>query len=296
MKARSYYAGLIAVALGLMGALPVPERAAATTILGSAADYTVLGASEVTNVPTSTIGGNVGIYPAAGTFITGFTQPSDSQVSGTVGVAPSSANSDLTTAITDLNGLASSATTIAFGNLTGLTLSPGVYEVPYAATNLAGTLILNGEGELDPTWVFLFASSLITSSGAVVEMENTSGDAGLYWDVGSSAMIGSSTTFLGNILAYASVNMYTSATDACGSVLAETAAVTLQENTIDDTCTGTLAESEGLSGGSLTNITGGTILTGTPAPIPEPSTFALLGAGLAGFLGLAVRRRRAQLA
>jgi Ice-binding-like/PEP-CTERM motif len=293
----------------------MPTQGLATPLLGSdVASFTVLGASTVTNVPTSTIVGDVGVWSSGGAnAITGFNSSpgvavSDPQVTGTVQAGTTtgtpnakSAQQELVTAITNLGSLGKG--TLEGADLAGLTLAPGVYTVPAGTTNLSGTLILDGHGNANAAWVFQMASTLITSPNSVVSVINTGSGAGVYWDVASSATIDTSTTFLGNILALTSIGMNTSATDLCGRALAETGAVTLQQNSLSGTCSGILTGSGGLSGGLevTTTSAGGTQVGFLPyAPVgggtsvPEPGTLGLMA--LSGLMMLGVRLRRKMIA
>lgn len=251
--------------------------------------FAVLGSSTVTNVPTSTISGSVGVWSAGGAnAITGFNSSpgvavSDSQVtSGTVQAGTASAQaaqSELTTAITNLGGLASTATSLTGENLGGLSLSPGIYSFATLA-QLTGTLNLVNPGDIpDATWVFLIGSTLTTASSSVVNVYDPSGSGeGVYWDVGSSATLGTDTSFEGNILATASITADTGATDDCGRLLASTGQVSLDDNTISTACTST--DTEGGTEGSGTNGFSGATAVATP----EPGTLTLLLVGLAGLL------------
>jgi len=175
------------------------------------------------------------------------------------------------------------ATPLGNPDLTG-TILPGIYSVGAAATNLSGALTLDGLGNPNASWIFLMSSTLITSSNSMVKLINTGPAASVFWNVASSATLGTGTTFEGNILAHTSVTLATGASIGCGRALANTGQVTMDTNTVGLGCIGLLAGSDQLSG-ELSNV----------SPVPEAETYAMMLAGL-GLMGSVARRRKAKQA
>jgi hypothetical protein len=266
--------GLLAWA-GLVAFLLPSQILAQNVLLGSAANFAVLGATpNVTNTGPTVVTGDVGVWPAAS--VTGFPP---GVVIGNIHLGDPTAQqaqTDLTTAYNDAAG----RTCPAANNLTGLVLGsggtvlslvPGVY--CFASTaQLTGNLILNGAG----VYIFQIGSSLTTASGSSVTLTNGASACGVWWQVGSSATLGTTTSLAGNVLALTSITVTTGAS-VNGRVLARNATVTLDSNAIT-ACSG--GPNPPVPPPSTTN----------PIPTLLPSALALLAIALA-VIGFLVLRR-----
>lgn len=242
--------------------------------LGSAGMFGVLGASAVTNTGNTVIDGDLGVWP--GTSITGFPP---GLVNGTIydgNAVAMQAQADALAAYNFFAGLSSNEN-LTGQNLGGLTLTPGVYNFDSSA-QLTGELMINWEGLSNQNVVFQIGSTLTTASASMVVGINMGQNDNIYWNVGSSATLGTTTQFEGTIIAVASDTLNTGASDNCGRIIALNGAVTLQDNFIDN-CS-TMTSTTGSTGSSSTG-------TGT---VPEPSSIFLFGSGLLAAIG-AVRRK-----
>jgi hypothetical protein len=246
-RSKAVLAGTPLIAMLLAGAaFAQPASAAQTVQLGTATPFAVLAGTAVTDIPTSSITGNVGLSPAAGTNYAGLTQ---AEVTGSIystdGTGPAgnvnnpalltTAKNDLTTAYVAAAGQPPTSTFNAGDNqLGGQTLTAGVYAFGHASTaniTAASPLVLNGQGDPNSVFVFQASSDLITASNSVVQLENGAQACNVFWEVGSSATLGSSSTFVGTLMALTSATLNSAAT-VQGRILARNGAVSLDANTI----------------------------------------------------------------
>jgi hypothetical protein len=228
------HATLILLSVAACAGFALQAKADSTVDLGTAGNYAVLAGSTVTNTGNTVInGGDVGVSP--GSAITGFSPPGTVTAPYTIDNADAAAaQNDLTTAYNTAAGLAPTQD-LTGTDLGGLTLTPGVYFFSSSA-QLTGTLTLNDEGDPNAQFVFQIGSTLTTASNSTVatinDGDSTMPGCTVFWQVGSSATLGTGTDFEGHILALTSISMNTGADILDGSALAENGAVTLQDNTI----------------------------------------------------------------
>ena len=214
----------------LATARPAVASIVPTVGLGTAANYSVLAATTVTNTNPSVLGQSVGLSP--GSSIVGFPPglvlaPATIEATSPVTLQ---AQNDLTTAYNDAAGR-SVEFTQANPDLVGQTLVPGVYAASSKAPlSLSGQLVLDGQNNPNAVFIFQTDSTLITSTGSSIALINGASECNVFWQVGSSATLGSGSVFVGNILALTSVTVE-SAVVVHGRALARTGAVTLDNDT-----------------------------------------------------------------
>jgi Ice-binding-like len=200
-------------------------------VLGNACSFGVLAGSTTTNVTgtPSSVSGDVGVFP--GSTVVGFGPPAT--ITGAIHAGDAvagMAQSDLTAAYNKAAGEAGGA--VLKADIGGETLAPGVYKTTSAqpSLNITGNLTLSGSAS--DVWIFQIVSTLTTATeNSQVILAGGAQSKNVFWQVGSSATLGTHTTFEGTIMAQASVSLKTGA-KLNGRALARTGAVTLDDNTI----------------------------------------------------------------
>lgn len=262
-----------------LAVVPVDHAWSATVIngpidLGTADSFGVLAASTVTNANSSVVDGDLGLSP--GSAVTGFPpgllSPGNTMFL-TDGVA-SQAQIDLRVAMATAASL--TPTVSGLGNLTGLSLVPGVYAGGELSLDAAGVLTLVGSAT--SVWVFTAASTLVTGSASQIVLAGGASACNVFWRVGSSATFGSAGDFVGTVMAEQSITA-TNGTDVLGRLLAGNGAVTLDQTniTVPTGCaaagTTSTTDSPEFTSGQPTDATVGMpySFTVTSAGVPAPS-------------------------
>jgi type VI secretion system secreted protein VgrG len=232
--------------VAFVAVLCAPSTGLADPTLGSAQSFAVLGHETVTNTGSTTLYGNLGLYP--GTSITGFFGTTANEGPGVVtggtvhqtDAVAQQAQSDALIAYNALAGLPFTTHYLTPTDLGGLTLTPGVYKFDSSA-GLTGALTLDFQNKSNADFIFQIGSTLTTASSttpgtplASVNVINGDPTSGVYWQVVSSATLGDDTVFAGNILALASVSLDPRAEILCGRAFALTGSVTLIDNLISN--------------------------------------------------------------
>ncbi len=210
--------------------------------LGSTSDFIVLAGSLISNIPTSDLTGNIGLSPASGSLITGF---GAGEINGTIytvdasgpagsvqdAVGLTAAKNDLTTAYNDAAARTSTDFVYLAGNIGGLTLTPGLYKSTGSLEISSGDLTIDAKGDANAVFIIQIASSLTTTSGRKVILSGGALASNIFWQVGTSATLGTNSVFKGTIMADQSISLNTGAVIE-GRLFARIAAITLSSNTI----------------------------------------------------------------
>jgi hypothetical protein len=223
---RAGRAGIALAAVGLaFAAVPVAAQAAPVN-LATATPFVVLGGATVTNTGPSVLNGDLGVAP--GTALPGFGLPA--VVNGATHANDAVANqaqADLATAY-DVAAAEPLTANLSGTNLGNRTLTAGAYRYTSDA-QLTGALTLDAQGDPNAQFVFQIASALTTASASSVVLINGASPCNVFWQVGTSATLGSTTAFQGNLMALASISLNNAAT-VVGRVLARNGQVSLINN------------------------------------------------------------------
>ena len=246
---------VVGMLVGLVGG----ASAAATAVpLGTADSFAVLAGSGITNTGPTTITGDLGTFPT--TTMTGTASITVNGTNHAGDTVTQGAKTDLVTAYKTAAG--EGPTSPIAANLGGQTLVPGVYNSA-SSVGLTGTLTLNAGGDPNAVFVFQAGSSLTTASGSQVSMINGAQSCNVFWQVGSSATLGTGSTFRGTVIALTSITVTTGVT-VDGRVLARNGAVTLDTDTIArSTCAGSSSTTATTKTATTKTATTGTTTTGT---------------------------------
>ena len=220
--------GTLALTASLAVVLTTSALAAPSSVgLGTATSYAVLAGTTITNTGPTKITGDIGLHP--GSAVTGFSSVTYVGAIHLASGAALQAKNALVTAYNDAAGR-TPATTIAT-ELGGQVLKAGVYNSTAGTFGVTGTLTLDAEGDAGAVFIFQAASTLITAPGSSVVLTNGATACNVFWQVGSSATLETTTSFKGTIMALTSIALKTGAT-LQGRALARNGAVTLDTNVI----------------------------------------------------------------
>jgi hypothetical protein len=285
---------VVLVSAAVAGAWPAAAFAATPPGLGPALNFAVLAGQTITNTGPSVITGNLGLDP--GSSVTGFPPGNVTGIKDVSDAASLRAKNDLVTGYTDAAN-APSTSDLTGKDLGGQNLTPGVYTFSSSA-HLTGSLTLSDNG----VFIFQIGSALTTASNSTVLLQNGAQACAVYWQVGSSATLGSGTQFQGNLMALTSITMVTGA-NLTGRALARNGALTLDTNNItppSGTCTVAASTSPAAGSGSPTGGSGATAgsgsttasTPGTGSAVPDalllPGLLLLIAGG--GMIAVEIKR------
>jgi hypothetical protein len=203
-----------------------PTNGPGPVSLGTSETFVVLGASTVTSTGDTTVDGDLGLSP--GSAVTGF--PPGIVSNGTIHISDALADQAQLDWVTANNALTLSGVDATLApDLGGTTLPPGVYDSSDTTFGITGTLTLDAQGDPNAVFIFKAGDTLITAGSSQVVLTNGAQAGNVFWQVGSSATLGTDSTFRGTILALASITLTTGA-NVEGRVWAHTGAVTMDGN------------------------------------------------------------------
>jgi hypothetical protein len=270
--------GLLVVASLMALTLARASGAAATAVpLGTASSFAVLAGAGITNTGPTTVTGDVGTFPT--TTISGAGSLTINGTNHAGDGVTQQAKTDLVTAYN--NAAAQGPTNPIVADLGGQSLSPGVYNSA-SSIGLTGALTLNGGGDPNAIFVFQAGSALTTASASSVVLTNGAQACNVFWQIGSSATLGTGSTFRGTVIALQSITVTTGVT-VDGRVLARNGAVTLDTDTISRSgCAAPAATTAAATTTAATTTaattTTATTTTATTTPKPTKSTAAAAAA------------------
>ncbi len=229
-RRSAVYLLLAACAASVLTSAPAVAAAAPAPVnLGTAAAFSVLAGQSVTNTGPTTVSGDLGVSP--GSSVTGFPPGIVLGTTHVADAAAATAQADLTTAYNDAAGRAPTAP--VSGDIGGQTFNAGVYNST-STLGLTGTVTLDAQGDPNAVFIFQVGSALTTASSSVVNLVNGAQACNVFWQVGSSATLGTTSNFRGTIMALTSITVNTGAT-LTGRALARNGSVSLDTDSITTT-------------------------------------------------------------
>jgi len=270
---------LIVVVAGLSFGMVSQVLAATAVGLGTAANFAILAGSTVTNTGSSVITGDLGLSP--GSSVTGFPPGTVNGTQHITDATAAQAELDLTAAY--INAAGQTPTTTVPTELGSTTKTAGIYDSNAGTFQITGPLTLDAQGDPNAVFIFKTASTLVTAGSSSVILVNGAQSCNVFWQVGSSATLGTNSTFRGNIMALTAITATTGAA-IDGRLLARNAAVTLDTNTVTKS---TCAAASG-SSPTLPN-TGAGPINSSRAPIITIISTGILAVLASWYL---VRRKR----